>query len=172
MKESIITGLGDFSSTRMVDDYERMFYAPAREAYEVLTRDNAAYARKLRDEKHRLEANFYAGKLSVEQPSEDRKLADLHVGDTFSVTTRVNLGELTPADVEVEAYFGTVNAHNEILESSSSALEMVKELGDGWYEYRGDVVCAFAGRFGLTARIKASGKEWDNSIPGFMCWPK
>ena len=103
---------------------------------------------------------------------ENRPLSDLHVGDTFQVTTRVYLGELTPAEVDVEAYFGTVNAHNEILESSSSKLEMVKELGDGNYEYSGNVTCTFAGRFGLTARIKAAGTEWDNSIPGFVCWPK
>ncbi|MBO5309489.1 MAG: alpha-glucan family phosphorylase, partial [Lentisphaeria bacterium] len=172
MKESIITGLGEFSSTRMVDDYENMFYRPAREAYQELTHDNAAYARRLRDEKQRLEANFYAGRLHVTSPVADRPLTDLHVGDTFRVTSQVYLGDLTPAEVEVEAYFGTVNAHNEILESSSAKLEMVKELGDGNYEYSGNVTCTFAGRFGLTARIKASGTDWDNSIPGFVCWPK
>ena len=172
MKESIITGLGEFSSTRMVDDYENMFYRPAREAYAVLTKDNAAFARTLRDEKQRLEANFYGSKLYVEQPVENRPLTELHVGDTFKVTTKVNLGDLTPAEVDVEAYYGTVNAHNEIVESSSSKLEMVKDLGYGNYEYSGNVTCTFAGRFGLTARIKASGIEWDNSIPGFICWPK
>ena len=38
-------------------------------------------------------------------------------------------------------------------------------------QYGGAVVCRSAGRFGLTARIKAAGTDWDNSVPGFMCWP-
>ena len=39
----------------------------------------------------------------------------MHVGDRFRVTTRVYLGELKPEEVDVEAYYGTVNAHNEII---------------------------------------------------------
>lgn len=47
MKASITTGLGLFSSIRMVEDYQRMFYAPATEAYAKLTADNAEYAKSL-----------------------------------------------------------------------------------------------------------------------------
>ena len=53
-----MTGLRDFSSTRMVEDYDRMFYRPATKAYEELTADNAAYARALVARKERYVRNF------------------------------------------------------------------------------------------------------------------
>ncbi|MDD3886255.1 MAG: alpha-glucan family phosphorylase [Victivallaceae bacterium] len=172
MKESIITGLGDFSSIRMVEDYNRMFYRPACESYEGLVKDNAAYAVKLVTAKHKLVENFAAGRMNIDQPSVNRPLVDMHVGDTFKVTTRAYLAGMSPAEVEVEAYFGTVNAHNEMIQSQTAKMKMIRDLGDGNYEYGCDIVCALAGRFGLTARITACGTEWDNSIPGFICWPR
>ena len=51
-------------------------------------------------------------------------------------------------------------------------MNVLEEYGNGYYLYGCEVVCTTAGRFGLTARIKAAGTHWDNSVPGFMCWPK
>ena len=67
---------------------------------------------------------------------------------------------------------GSANAHNEIMDSTSTELKLIEERGNGVYLYGGDIECCIAGRFGLTARIKAAGKAWDNSVPGFMCWPE
>ena len=84
---------------------------------------------------------------------------------------QVSLGGLAPADVEVDAYYGTVDAHNDMIASSCEPMVMVENLGNGSYVYECTVECREAGRFGLTARIKAGGSDWDNSIPSFMCWP-
>ena len=172
MKESIITGLSMFSSNRMVSEYNSMFYLPAAEAYQKLTSDNAAFAKKLVVQKRALVANFDAGKLSISTPSISTSLADVHVGDTIEMDVDVQLGDLKPTDVEVDAYGGTVDAHNEIVDSFSTEMTMVKDNGNGNYHYKCTVVCNYAGRFGLTARIKAAGTDWDNSVPGFVCWPK
>ena len=172
MKESIITGLSMFSSNRMVSEYNSMFYLPAAEAYQKLTSDNAAFAKKLVVQKRALVANFDAGKLSISTPSISTSLADVHVGDTIEMDVDVQLGDLKPADVEVDAYGGTVDAHNDIVDSFSTKMTMVKDNGNGNYHYKCTVVCNYAGRFGLTARIKAAGTDWDNSVPGFVCWPR
>ena len=58
------------------------------------------------------------------------------------------------------------------MDSTSTALDIIEDRGNGNYLYGGEVECCIAGRFGLTARIKAAGTAWDNSVPGFMCWPK
>ena len=79
---------------------------------------------------------------------------------------------LKPEEVEVEAYFGTVNAHNEIITSGAEKMELAETLDDNNYRYSCELTCRVSGRFGLTARIKAAGHEWDNSVPGFMCWPR
>lgn len=172
MKASILTGLCDFSSTRMVEDYNRKFYLPATAAYAKLSENNAEKARGLVAQKVRLVANFDGGKLWIDHPQVKGNLDDMHVGDSFLVSTRVYLGDLAPEEVEVDAYYGTVNAHNEIIQGETTPMEMEEKLSDGTCRYSCKVQCKFAGRFGLTARIKAPGTDWDNSVPGFMCWPK
>jgi len=172
MKASIVTGLGEFSSERMVEEYNRFFYEPAAASFRKLSADKAAYAQELVAEKARLVDGFDGGKLYVERPTVEGDLSDLHVGDKFKVGTRVHLAGLKPEEVEVEAYYGTVNAHNEIISSGCEKMEMVEELGDHNYHYSCEMTCHVSGRFGLTARIKATGHEWDNSVPGFVCWPR
>lgn len=172
MKASIVTGLGEFSSERMVEEYNRFFYEPAAASYRKLTADDAAFAKELVAEKERLVENFDGGKLYIERPAVEGDLADLHVGDKFKVSTRVYLAGLKPEEVEIEAYFGTVNAHNEIITSGAEKMELAETLDDNNYRYSCELTCRVSGRFGLTARIKAAGHEWDNSVPGFMCWPR
>ena len=99
-------------------------------------------------------------------------LGNVHVDDVLNITTTVNLGSLPPDAVDVEAYLGSVDAHNEIICSQSVTMKMLEDRGNGNYLYGCEVTCSHSGRFGITARIKAAGTEWDNSVPGFMCWPK
>jgi starch phosphorylase len=172
MKSSIATGLGFFSSARMVGDYNRKFYTPATHAFKNLTAGNAAEARGLVEAKKRLVENFDGGKLYISNPVVNGTLKDLHIGDKISVSVEVNLGNLSPAEVEVDAYSGSANAHNELVDSVVTPLAMLEDRGNGRYLYGGEIECGIAGRFGLTARIKAAGDAWDNSVPGFMCWPR
>ena len=172
MKASIATGLGDFSSTRMVQDYDREFYRPAAAAYTKLTADNAAVARSLVESKRLLVENFDGQRIFIEPPRVEGDLNHVHVGDSIKLTVKVGLGGLAPEMVEVNAYFGTVDAHNEMIASHSVTLELKESFGGGNYLYGGSIRCNAAGRFGLTARIKAAGTDWDNSVPGFMCWPR
>ncbi len=170
MKGSIKMSLATFSSRRMVGDYYEMYYSNAIEEFEVLTADHAAKAQALKIHKQRLIANFE--KLWIDYPWLDRELSDLHVGDTFMVSTKVFLNELKPEEVDVEVYYGHVDAHNEITKSYRQAMIMTKDLGGGNYEYSCTLVCQNAGSFGLTARITPVGADWVHSVPGFMCWPR
>ena len=172
MKASIATGLGFFSSARMVGDYNRKYYEPAAKAYTSLISDNAAIARNLVGEKRKLVENFDGGKLYIGNPVVDGKLEQLHVGDKIRVSVEVYLGGMSPSEVEVDAYSGAANAHNEIVSGVATPLNVAEDRGNGNYLYHGEITCNAAGRFGLTARIKAAGNTWDNSVPGFMCWPK
>lgn len=172
MKASIATGLGQFSSARMVEDYNLKYYTPAAQAYASLIVDNAAPARQLVIEKRKLVENFDGGKLYISNPVVEGSLDKLHVADRIKIKVEVYLAGMLPDEVEVDAYSGTVNAHNEIVSGSSTPLKMVEDRGNGNYLYGGEIVCSGSGRFGLTARIKAAGNRWDNSVPGFMCWPK
>lgn len=170
MKHSIKMSLNTFSSRRMVADYNEMFYTKAVENYDALMLNNAAKASALKAHKISLVENFE--KLWIEYPWLERELTGLHVGDSFKVTTKVYLHKLKPEEVDVEVYYGHVNAKNEIKQSYLQRMELSKDLGNGNYEYSCTINCSIAGSFGLTARITPVGNEWEHSVPGFMCWPR
>ncbi len=172
MKEVIITGLGVFSSERMVEEYNRRFYLPASAAYQDLIAGGAAKATALVAQKAKYVSNFDENRLSISRPVVEGGLGDMHVGDRFKVTVEVGLGGLEPSDVEVEAYYGCVDGHNLIQKSVSEKMTGRGRLDNGNYRYECEITCAVSGRFGLTARIKPAGDDWNNSVPGFICWPK
>ena len=172
MRASIVTGLGEFSSIRMVEDYDRLFYKPAAKAYVKLSAEGGEPARKLVNEKKVLVEYFGGDRLSISNPVVESGLENIHVGDKIKLSVEVHLGDLAPEAVEVDAYSGVADVHNRIVDGYSTHLKQLENRGNGVYLYGGEVVCRAAGRFGLTARIKAAGTDWDNSVPGFMCWPK
>ena len=169
MKESIIMSLGFFTSERMVDEYDREFYRPAAKAYQALVADHCGRARGLVEQKHRMIEHFkdlWIGNLQV-----SRELSDIHVGDKFTLSAEVYFGALAPETLDIEAYYGPVNIHNEIVSGTSRIMRQVRKVDGDRYLYECELVCDVdPGRFGLTARITPAGHDWDNSVPGFTCW--
>ena len=170
MKSSIAMAISKFSSRRMVAQYQEMFYNPAIAAYEALMADNAARTKALVQQKERFIANF--DKLWVSAPQAKESLDNVHVDDLIQFSAEVYLADLKPEEVAVQIYYGHVNGHNEIVSSDFEDMKLIKKLDNGNYLYEGGLHCRKSGRVGLTARIKPIGSDWDNSVPGFMCWAK
>lgn len=170
MKASIAMALGSFSSTRMVNEYNKKFYEPAAAEYDRLFENDAAAAKELREQKARLIAHF--NKLKIEEPRVEGNLNTAHVGDSFPVSVNVFLSELRPQDIDVELYTGQVNNQNEITEGNPVVMNLAEDLGEGHFRFTYTIKCEHAGRFGFTARITPHGDNWKNSKPGFICWPE
>ena len=168
MKESIKLGIGRFSSSRMVTEYNNRFYVPGIKYHEDLMADDAKLARQVVADKNRFIQ--YLGAVKVEQPKVDREINNMHVGDTFVLRSNVWLGELSPEEVDVELYYGPVDAQNNILNSNTAVMEKKESKGNGRYLYEYVLKCKHPGRFGLTARVKPRGNTWDHSVPGFVKW--
>jgi len=168
VKASIRMGLSFFTSHRMVSEYKSMYYDQAVKDYESLMANNAAQAREFVVQAKRL--NSLWPKVALTMPSSDRDVSMLHVGDRFSVTSKVRLGELKPDEIEVQVYYGPVNAENVISESRTETMTMAEDKGGGQYLYKCDLACSMTGRYGLTARVIPHGTRWRNSIPGFLTW--
>ncbi|MDT8390988.1 MAG: alpha-glucan family phosphorylase [Lentisphaeria bacterium] len=168
MKESIKMSLRRFASDRMVGEYHERFYLKASDAYEKLTADDAKLARELGPAKIRNRALHKS--VHVDYPQIEGGLTHMHVGHTFKVTTRIALGELTPEEVDVEVYYGPVDAQNVIIQSNRQPMEIVEDLGGGNYVYKAEIISRQTGRFGLSARVTPAGKTWSNRIPGIITW--
>lgn len=168
MRASIHKALGFFTSHRMLGEYEESFYRPARASHDRLWADNAAQARDLVRQRGRFAALWK--QIHVAQPTVDRDISVLHVGEKFTVTARVHLGELQPSEVRVEVYYGPVDSANEIADSHAATMERTADTGEGNHEFRQEVECRATGRCGMTVRVVPRGEEWQRMIPGFITW--
>ena len=170
MKASIAMAISKFSSWRMVKDYNEMFYSKAQALYDDLIADNGRRALEIVNQKRRLAAHFY--NIYVHEPVVGCDMNKLHVGEKFKVSLKVYLGEMSPDEVKVEVYYGHVDNRNAITQSFSVPMQKISAVGDGNYMYEAEVICKSSGRFGITARVTPAGNDWQNSVPGFMAWPK
>lgn len=169
MKESIKMALGEFSSNRMVREYTNRFYVPAACNMARLTADNAGAAIELARVRQRLKTlwkNVRINKPSMPQGN------GFKVGDAFTLTTTVFLGDLTPEDVEVQIYFGRLKSLDSLDGGRTKTMALEAESGKNVYLYSCELDCSDAGRFGYTARVIPQGDEFLKATPGLMTWAK
>jgi len=138
-----------FNSHRMVQEYAEQCYLPAHRAGLRLSAEGFAAARGLAAWRSRLAAAWPAVAVRVE---EIRKHKDMRVGDTVGVTVHVRLGELAPADVEVEIWHGPYTAAEEIRYGAVLPARHVGREGDEEI-YRAEIPCSGSGRYGFAARV-------------------
>mgnify|MGYP006945461197 CR=1 FL=1 len=85
--------------------------------------------------------------------SEEKKSIDLKVGEKYPVIAEVELGELTPDDVEVQIYFGKVDGGENTARNFVNMINITKKSKESKYTYRGEIECRDTGLIGFTLRI-------------------
>ncbi len=170
MKNSIKMSLGQFSSHRMVSDYNKNFYKPATAEFTRLTNDNCTNL------KYKLEAREHVyqmfPKCHIEKTIITTKTHEdiLMVGSSLNVTSHVFLGELDPDTVLVQAYYGSMDKEGNIESSSYSIMALKDNLGDGNYTFTTNIKLGVAGKFGVTSRLVPNVENWAAIYPGFVSW--
>lgn len=167
MKESMKLALLQFSGCRMVEEYANRFYLPAARRKNELLKNNAEAAKAFVVKLERLKAQWHH--LRVSPPTCESE-GPFRVGESFLVTARVHLGELTPDDVDVELYYGKVKSFESLTASQAVLMAVDEDLNNGNYIYKGSISCEIAGRFGFTARITPRADVWIKNRPGFITW--
>ncbi len=167
MKNSMKMAMESFCSLRMVSDYEKRYYLPAAERWELLLANEAAEARKLAAQLKRLRTHWK--KIQIKAPVRQSP-ETYRVGDSFQVTSEINLAELAPDEVDVELYYGSLKSLDELSTSHVEPMSVLEERGDGFYLYGCTLKCEVAGRFGFTVRVSPNGDERIKSTPRLMTW--
>jgi len=167
MKEAMKMAIFEFSSDRMVREYSSRYYIPAAQNFKQLTADSSLKARKLAQTQSRLTALWNGIVLSkpklVTEP-------DFTVGDTFRITLKAFLGELTPDEVEVQVYHGKLRSSDEFEGSRAETMWLQETIDKGSYVYACTINCSNSGRFGYTARAIPRGDEVLTHTPGLITW--
>lgn len=168
MKASMGMSLYNFSSGRMVKEYNDRFYESATKNYVRLNSEEQKVAKEMVIQKHAYAK--YRQDIYIAQPTINVNTDKMYIGDTFDVETEVYLADLSPEEVKVEVFYGQVDSDNNIVNGTSEEMEMVEKLSNGNYKYTQKVECDTSGRFGLTARVTSVAEEWAHRIPTFIKW--
>jgi starch phosphorylase len=168
MKANLKMSLYNFSSNRMVSNYNEMFYKPAMADYEILVAENCKYAKELALAKQLYCADL--GNVKIGTPIIKEDVSNVYVNDVITVRIDVYLNSLKPDMVDVELYYGPVDPKNNVISSHNVKMSIVEDHGDGNYVYEATVNCSLSGRYGVTARLTPAGDTWDNHIPNFVVW--
>jgi starch phosphorylase len=156
MKRSMKLLAPAFSTNRMLWEYSERYYVPAARCSERMSGDGLAKAREVAAWKEKV-GRGWAG-VRVESVVEARPGAH-RVGEGFALTATVRLGEISPDDVAVEAYYGPLGATREVGRGESVALRLEASLGDGVHRYGGTVPCERSGMQGYSVRVRPSHPE-------------
>ncbi len=150
MKNSI-RKLGPYFTThRMVQEYTDQYYMPSYARFSEMTHPNfdngTAYAAW-----HKHIESFW-GDVRVTQVLVSEN--NIKVGTELHIDAAVQLGKLTPDDVLVQLYYGSLDTHGHI-DSSGKAINMEfdKKGQDGIYHFRTQLTYMTSGNQGVSVRV-------------------
>ncbi|UCH22147.1 MAG: alpha-glucan family phosphorylase [Deltaproteobacteria bacterium] len=167
MKASIKMAMEMFCSLRMVANYESRYYTSAAKRYDSLLANLAEEAKNLAAQIKRLRSLWKNIKI---HPPESHNSGPYRVGDTFRVTSQIELGQLRPYEVDVELYYGRLKSLEELDASNEAPMSVQEDRGNGHYLYGCTLTCNSSGRFGFTVRVSPRGDVRIKSTPGLLTW--
>lgn len=182
VKNSIKRITPRFNTGRMVGEYVEKFYNHAAERWRYLTADSMAKAKAFSVWKLNLKAAWSEleirdvqvqvctnGQADVQLVSDQTQLT---VGSKLHVKALVKLGRISPDDISVELYYGSVDTWGNIRDGSAVRMGYNGSAdGDGEHWFAGSISCEMSGRRGLTVRILPRHADMINPYePGLILW--
>lgn len=77
----------------------------------------------------------------------------MKVGNKYTISAKINLGGLSPEDIDVQVYYGYVDLNSDAEGHSFSRMNNAKDEGNGVFSYAGNIKCETTGNFGYTLRV-------------------
>jgi starch phosphorylase len=150
MKEAIYFNTPQFNTARMVKDYAAQGYFTASDRAHRLISENYGPGKALAVWQSRLIEHWYDirfEEIAISQAT------DLRVNQPFQVSTRLNLGAITPDDVQVELYRGSVAIDGEIHSGTATPMTYQGQDNQGHSLYATEVEYTSSGLQGISLRI-------------------
>ncbi len=152
MVRHTLTSLGpQVLASRMVQEYVERLYTPAAESSRAMAgkdfkaaKDFSAWIERVRAAWPRVRVSHAeSGGPAGEAPE---------LGNALEVRAVVELGDLTPDDVSVDAVYGRVDDMDELHDVASIRLDCTDEV-DGAWRFEGQLPLDRRGAFGYTVRV-------------------
>ena len=176
MKNSICTIVPAYNTGRMALEYAERLYCPAEVRYGRLTARNYARAKALGEWKAKLYQHWPAVRIAgVESrlgtaPLDANGTDELPVGSELEVRASVELGKLSPDDVSVELYEGTLDSDQEISGGHATPMDFVSQKR-GLSLFVARTRSQHSGVRGFTLRVLPRHEDLPNAFePRLIVW--
>lgn len=168
IKHSMKTICPQFSTHRMLKEYNNNFYQPAVERYHALNDNKFKLAKQMTEFKSQMAQNWDG--VQITQVSSTAK-GVLKVGDELPLSATVSLGSIKPKDVAVEAYVGSVDVDGNISDGVRVEMTHSGPESNGLHIFNGAVPCDYSGRFGYRVRVVPNHPDLpDRYVQGLLVW--
>ncbi len=138
-------------STRMLRDYVEALYVPAAQSSRAMQADAHSPARALAAWRRHV---VKAWPSVVVRHVESAGVGDSpELGTRLTVRAVVDLGALSPDDVEVHAAYGRVDEADQIRDATVVPLAVAGDHGAGQWRYEGEIPLGHTGPIGYTVRV-------------------
>jgi starch phosphorylase len=137
-------------ATRMVRDYVEQLYTPAATSSRSLNGDYAG-AHELAAWKKRVRAGWRDVAIDHVESSGVTDAPEL--GETLEAKVFVSLGELSPADVDVQVVYGRIRHEDDLVDTTVTSLDLGETYEGGRHRFEGRLALATTGPFGYTVRV-------------------
>ena len=150
MKAAIRLNCPFFNTARMVREYALRAYFPASDRYHALSAKQYNSAKELAHWRANLAEHWFNIKIQEVDISEP---AEIQVNQTIAVKAKVNLHFLTPDDVQMELYQGSVDATGEIVNGATVVMDCQGQDESGCSIYTANITYTTSGLQGLSLRV-------------------
>jgi starch phosphorylase len=157
-----------FNTNRMVRDYTEKLYLPAAARGAALGAESLKRSVALAHAKDRLRQKWPGVRIVGVHTSGN---GHFKVGQSMQVEAMIDLGDLSPQDVQVQLYAGGITASGQIGDAMPLTMEQSKQMAPGRHLYIGRVDCKTSGRHGFAIRVLPGNPDLATPFePGLILW--
>ncbi len=158
-----------FNTHRMLQQYTDKMYMPALDLWTKLTTPDLNTGKQFSAWRDGLYAAWSQVAVRGVEMSDSSRLT---VGAQVVITAQVQLGQLSPDDVQVQLYHGSLTTHGEIDSNGEvQSMELVGANADGTHTFRVQMACAVSGERGISVRVLPRNPFLTTPfLPGVIRW--
>lgn len=138
-----------FSTSRMVQDYTTKHYVPAHNQHVKMLASDLEATKAVLGWRERIQGNW--GRVRVVEVKDDTAVSNF-MGASFTVKATVDLGQLDPTDVRVQAVSGKAGPNRELINTLAEDFVHVGSEGS-LHHFEAKLVCDRLGHQGYTVRV-------------------
>jgi starch phosphorylase len=160
-----------YNTNRMVRQYAEKFYRQAACQYDALAADGMDRARKASAWRYRLWDGF--ANVDIQRVSDNMEALgeDARVGQQVHIEALVDLGNLSPDDVAVQLYFGSLDDDGQLSQGQALDMSVEKTGSNGECLYSVDMPCRRSGKTGYTVRVIPRSENFPHGLDlGLVRW--